>query len=156
MSKTGSSVSPVTRALDALPSGGEVALFSWDRWGAGSLFMIGAFLGGGLILFARWMVTRGLLSLSVSLLFFVGAGIFVVVKASETIERVQFRGYDPVGKEGVVTARRGVGRAFSVRVDGLEWSARCKGPLAIGDEVTVLRKDGLHLVVEKRPPSTRD
>ena len=138
-----------------MPPGGAVSLFSWDRWGIGSLFMIGVFLGFGLILFARWIVTRGFFSLSISLLLFLGAGIFLVVKASETIERVQFRGYDPVGKEGVVTARTGERRAFSVRVDGLEWSARCKEALEIGDEIVVMSKDGLHLTVEKKARPAR-
>ncbi|MCL4355049.1 MAG: NfeD family protein [Nitrososphaerota archaeon] len=154
MSKTRPSASS-SNAFEALPPGGEVALFSWDRWGIGSLFMIGAFLGFGLILFARWVVTRGVLSLSISLLLFLGAGIFLVVKASETIERVQFRGYDPVGKEGVVTARTGDGRAFSVKVDGLEWSARCREALEIGDEIVVVSKDGLHLTVEKKTRPVR-
>ncbi len=135
---------------EAVPAEGEVALFSWDRWGIGSLFMIGAFLGVGVVLLVRWMITRGFYSLSLSLLLFIGAGVFFVVKASESIERVQFRGYDPVGKEGVVTARTKDGRAFSVRVDGLEWSAKCKKDLAVGDEVVVVSKDGLHLAVERK------
>lgn len=141
------------KPLEALRSS-EVALFSWDRWGVGSLAMIGAFLGVGLAFLVRWLVTRGIFPLSVSMLLFVGAGIFFVVKASETIERVQFGGYDPVGKEGVVTARVGEGRAFSVRVDGLEWSARCKEMLAVGDAVVVVSKEGLHLTVEKKNPAS--
>ncbi|MDG6899809.1 MAG: NfeD family protein [Nitrososphaerota archaeon] len=143
------------KALEALQSS-EVALFSWDRWGVGSLVMIGAFLGVGLVFLVRWMVTRGLFPLSMSMLLFVGAGIFFVVKASETIERVQFGGYDPVGKEGVVTAKVGEDRAFSVRVDGLEWSARCKEMLAVGDMVVVVSKEGLHLAVEKTNPPGPD
>ncbi|MDG6957781.1 MAG: NfeD family protein [Nitrososphaerota archaeon] len=137
--------------FEALPASGEVSLFSWDRWGIGSLFMIGTFLGVGLIFFVRWMITRGFFSLSVSLLLFIGAGIFFVVKASESIERAQFGGYDPVGKEGVVTAKTREGKGYSVRVDGLDWSARCKEALAVGDEVLVVSRDGLHLAVEKKP-----
>lgn len=113
--------------------------------------MIGAFLGAGVVLFIRWSATRGLFSLSIALLLFFGAGTFFVVKVAESIERVEFGGYDPVGKPGTVTANSGEGGAVSVRVDGLDWTARSRETLAVGDRVVVVRKEGLHLTVEKSP-----
>ena len=130
----------------------EVGLFSMDRWGVGSLFMIGVFLGTGTLLLLRWVSTRSALSLATVLLLFAGGGIVILVKATESIERGEHRGYDPLGKSGIVTLCVDGGAAYSVRVDGMDWSARSKEALEVGDEVRVVRRDGLHLSVEKRRP----
>ena len=111
--------------------------------------MIGAFLCAGLIFLLRWATTKGILSLSTAMLFFIGAGILFIVKASESIERVEFRGYDPVGKMGKVTVVLDGSTTCSVRVDGMDWTARCKDPLLTGDEVVVVGREGVHLLVEK-------
>lgn len=145
-------IDPGRAAAGPLPAKREVGVFSWDRWGVGSILMIGAFLGAGVVLFVRWISTRGFFLLSIALLLFLGAGTFFVVKAVESIELVQFRGYDPVGKAGTVTALVAEGGAVSVRVDGLDWSAKSREALKVGDEVLVVGKDGLHLTVEKKPP----
>lgn len=128
----------------------EVGLFSMDRWGVGSLFMIGAFLATGMIFLFRWIGTRGLFSLTTAVLLLMGGGIILVVKATESIERVEHRGYDPVGKTGVVTITAAGGKVGSVRVDGMDWSARSREALEVGDEVVVASREGLHLTVEKR------
>ncbi len=127
-----------------------------DRWGIGSLVMIGAFLGTGMILLFRWASTRGALSLTTALLLFMGGGVILVVKVKESIERVEPRGYDPLGRAGVITLVVERGTTCSVRVDGMDWSARSKETLAVGDEVVVVRREGLHLSVVKRksPPGT--
>ena len=75
--------------------------------------------------------------------------IILIVKTVENIERVKFPGYDPVGKSGTVTvslSRRATG---SVRVDGLDWSAKSKEDLKIGEEVLVVSRDGLHVFVKR-------
>lgn len=130
----------------------EVGLFSLDRWGIGSLVVIGAFVGTGIILLFRWAGTKGVLSIATALLLFIGGGIILAVKATESIERVEPRGYDPLGKAGVVTMVVERGMACSVRVDGMDWSARSKETLAVGDGVVVVSREGLHLSVVKRKP----
>ena len=73
-----------------------------------------------------------------------------VVKAEENMERANFRGYDPVGKTGVVSSTLG-GRAIgSVKVDGLDWSAMSKENIEVGETVMVVSRDGLHLFVVKK------
>lgn len=129
-------------------SGGEVGTFAWERWGIDTLLLIGAFIGGGLVLIVRWLSTRGPFSLSVATMLFAGAGIFFAIEASGPFKLTEFRGYDPVGKTGVVTGS-GDGGACSVRVDGMEWSTRCKDGLVVGDEITVVGREGLHLAVQK-------
>jgi membrane protein implicated in regulation of membrane protease activity len=124
----------------------EVGVLSADRWGVGSLVTIGALLVTGSLFFFRWMGTRGGFSLTMVLLG--GGGVLIVVKATENIERIDFRGYDPVGKDGVVTVALGGRTKGSVRVDGLEWSASSKENLEVGEKVLVVGRDGLHVTVE--------
>ena len=127
----------------------EVGLLSADRWGAGSLFMIGAFLGTGSFFLLRWTGTRGAFSLIMAVLLLGGGTMMLVVKSVETIERVRFRGYDPVGKTGVVTIALGWRVAGSVRVDGMDWSARSQENIEAGAEVLVVSRDGVHVTVRK-------
>jgi membrane protein implicated in regulation of membrane protease activity len=126
---------------------GEVGLFSWDRWGVDSLLMISAFSAGGGALLVRWLGTRGPLSLSTAALLFAAAAAVLVVEARTPFKRTEFRGYYPEGKGGVVTMSSG--GACSVRVDGLEWTASHREGLAVGDVVTVVGREGLHLSVKK-------
>ena len=128
----------------------EVGLLSADRWGVGSLVVIGAFLGTGSIFLLRWAGTRGGFSLMLGALLLGGGTIMLVVRAKENIQRVKFRGYDPVGKTGVVTVAMGGRMTGSVRVDGMDWSARSEETIEVGAEVLVVRREGLHVSV-KRP-----
>ena len=137
------SPAPVRAAL------GEVGLISADRWGVGSLFVIGAFLGTGSIFLLRWSGTRGGFSLMLGVLLLGGGAIMFVVRAKENIQRVKFRGYDPVGKTGVVTAAMGGRTTGSVRVDGMDWSARSEETIDAGAEVLVASREGLHVSVRK-------
>ena len=73
-----------------------------------------------------------------------------VVRAKENIQRVKFRGYDPVGKTGVVTAAMGGRTTGSVRVDGMDWSARSEEAIEAGAEVLVVSREGLRVLVKKR------
>ncbi|MDE1858447.1 MAG: NfeD family protein [Thaumarchaeota archaeon] len=127
----------------------EVGVLSADRWGIGSLVMIGAFMGTGAFLLFRWAGTRNGFSLGLALLLLGGGVVVFVVKAAENIERVEFRGYDPVGKTGVVTVALGRGALGSVKVDGLHWSATSKEHLEIGEPVLVVSREGLHISVRK-------
>ena len=117
--------------------------------------MIGIFLGTGVILLVQWLDTRSALSLSAAIPLLAGAAILFTVKASESIELVEFRGYEPVGKTGSVTLSLRKGVTGSVRVDGLDWSATSEEVLEVGDEVVVLRREGVHLLVQKIGQSTR-
>ena len=117
--------------------------------------MIGIFLGIGTILLVQWLDTRSALSLSAAIPLLVGAAILFTVKASESIELVEFRGYEPVGKTGSVTLSLRKGVTGSVRVDGLDWSATSEEVLEVGDEIVVLSREGVHLLVRKTGQSTR-
>ena len=125
----------------------EVGLFSADRWGPGSLLTIGAFLGAGSLLLIRWAGTKGWFSLLTAALLIGGGVVLFAVKAAENIERVDFRGYDPLGKTGVVTVGASNGAAGSVRVDGLDWTATSSEALQVGEMVLVVGREGLHLSV---------
>jgi len=131
-------------------SAGEVGLFSFDRWGVAALATLGMLFSGGAYLLLRWTSTRGDFSLTMSAILLGGGVVIFVVKAAENMERANFRGYDPVGKTGVVSSTLG-GRAIgSVTVDGLDWSAMSKGNIELGETVIVVRRDGLHLFVAKK------
>ncbi len=84
-----------------------------------------------------------------AVILMVGAAVIFVVKAAENIERIEFGGYDPVGKTGVVTAATGGRSTGFVRVDGMEWSAKSVEALEVGANVVVVSRDGLHISVEK-------
>ena len=127
----------------------EVGPLSTDRWGPGSLLTIGAFLTAGSILLVRWVGTKGWFSLLIAVLLLGGGAVMFVVKVTENIERVEFRGYDPVGKVGVITAPISGRSRGSVRVDGLDWSATSDGNVGIGEEVVVVSRDGLHVSVRR-------
>ena len=110
---------------------------------------IGLFVGAGSLFLLRWSGTKGSFSFMMAVLLLGGAAVMFVVKAAENIERAEFRGYDPVGKTGYVTVA--IGKAScSVRVDGLDWSATSKGELRVGEEVVVVRREGVHVFVKKR------
>lgn len=113
---------------------------------------IGAFLGAGSLLLVRWAGTKGWFSLLIASLLLGGGIVIFAVKAAENIERVEFRGYDPVGKTGTVTVAMGGRATGSVRVDGLDWSASSKENLEVGAEVLVLSRDGLHVAVKRLKP----
>ncbi|MDG6900454.1 MAG: hypothetical protein JRM80_00635 [Nitrososphaerota archaeon] len=125
-----------------------MGLLSKDRWGVGSLFVIGAFLGTGSLFLIRWAGTRGGFSLMMAVLLYGSAATVLAVKAAENIERIEFRGYDPVGKTGVVTSAMRGRETGSVRVDGLEWSATSEENLTIGEGVIVVRREGLRIFVK--------
>ena len=127
----------------------EVGMLSADRWGIGSLVVIGAFLGTGSLFLVRWAGSKGGFSLLMAALLLGGGALMLVVKAVENIEKVEFRGYDPVGKAGVVTLALGGRETGFVRVDGLEWSAASAEELAVGEKVLVVKQDGLHVTVER-------
>ncbi len=136
----------------ALAAHEEVGILSFDRWGVGSLVTIGGLLGTGSILLLRWSATKGWFSLLLAALLFVGGAVVLVVKAVENIERVQFRGYDPVGKIGTVVVAMGGRATGSVRVDGLDWSATSMENLRVGEEVLIVSREGLHIFVRKPKP----
>ncbi|MDG7008819.1 MAG: NfeD family protein [Nitrososphaerota archaeon] len=127
----------------------EVGLLSADRWGVGSLFVIGVFLGTGSLFLLRWAGTRGGFSLMLGVLLLGGGAIMFVVRATENIQRVKFRGYDPVGKTGVVTMAMAGRMTGSVRVDGMDWSARSEETIEAGAEVLVVSREGLYVSVKK-------
>ncbi|MDG6989808.1 MAG: hypothetical protein JRM99_00075 [Nitrososphaerota archaeon] len=110
---------------------------------------IGAFLTAGSILLVRWVGTKGWFSLLIAVLLLGGGTVMFVVKVSENIERVEFGGYDPVGKVGVITAPISGRSRGSVRVDGLDWSATSDGSVGVGEEVVVVSRDGLHVSVRR-------
>ena len=127
----------------------EVGFLSTDRWGIGSLVMIGALVGTGAFLVFRWAGTRSGFSFGLAVLLLGGGVVMFVVKAAENIERVEFRGYDPVRKTGIVTVALDRGATGSVRVDGLDWSATSKENLEVGERVLVVSREGLHISVRK-------
>ena len=126
----------------------EVGVLSLDRWGVGSLVTIGAFIGAGSFFLLRWSSTKGALSFLMAVLLLGGGAIMLAVKTVENIDRVEFTGYDPVGKTGKVTVAYG-GATCAVRIDGLDWSATSEKDLDAGDEVLVVGRDGLHVFVRK-------
>ncbi len=102
-----------------------------------------------MLLLFRWTGTKGLFSLTMAVILLVGAGVIFVVKAAENIERIEFRGYDPVSKTGVVTAAMGVRSIGFVRIDGMEWSAKSTEPIEVGAKVVVVSRDGLYVSVKR-------
>jgi membrane protein implicated in regulation of membrane protease activity len=133
-----------------LTSGETVGVFSRDRWGVGSVSIIGGLTALGFILLYVWLTRHSITAASVASVLLFGAGVLFTVKVSEEIQRVRRGMAGPVGETGVVVEEVRAGAAEGiVKVGGELWSATSESRIEVGASVLVVGRKGLRLIVER-------
>ena len=128
----------------------SVGIFSFKRWGVGSLALLSLLTVACVLLLANWIGSHSTVVAVLLVVLLLWSAVIVTVKLTETMEPAKRRDPNVVGKAGRVVSEVTPLSPGVVRV-GLEtWSARSLESLEEGQQVTVLRKEGLFLWVGRR------
>ena len=136
------------------PESASVGFFSRLRWGPGSIAIAAALAAGAAASLVEAYRTGD------ALLYFVGGvlaavdAIIVAVKGLETVTPMRVGEERLEGSAGVAVTDVGPTGGV-VKVGGQLWSAVSDSPIPAGARVTVLRRDGLRLVVAAEAQAAR-